>query len=586
MTLKHFILLFLTITLAQSCDNNTEDTAQELPEELVPAKGQKYYGKTLRVNSVEKFTSIFPSTINDLYSQHIASQVYEGLLKFNPEDLTIEPCIAKSFTADSMNKTFTFHLREDVYFHNDPCFKRGKGRQLTAEDVRFVFEFLCSDHTLNTSPILWRKYIKGANQFNGKKTEHVEGIKVIDDKTIKIELNEPFPGFLNIIALNQTSIFPEEALSYYGEKLKKEVAVGTGPYMIQQISEEVILKKNENYWKTDTFGNKLPFISYIEIQFKDNKSQELADFKNGNLDFIWGVPIEEIQNVMGSLAEAKEGKNRAFNVQSINNLQVDYYGFLLTDSVFNNINLRKALNFALDRQYITTYILNGSALPAASGIIPDMTGYPSDMVAGYQYDPKLAKKYLRKAGYSSGTKVPPLNLHYNKTGQVNELVAKEIKKQIFNTLGVTINLVNVDRQELIQKIEAGELPFWRYGWIADYPDPANFIMQFHSKNIDNSEGTNSNISKFINTKFDAYFDEAMTETNPENRLKLLALAEHVLISEAAVIPLFYQTSIRLVNPEIVDFPINELEYRDYSKAYFTKKKTIRVYDNVENIEIQ
>ncbi len=587
MKLYRIVLVLFLVNLIFSCGSDNDNAEESmLPQELVEAKGEKFYGKTLKVNSVERFTSLFPSTLTDIYSQHISSQIYEGLLKFNPSDLSIEPCIAESYQIDSANRTYIFSLRDNVFFHDSPCFKKGKGRKLTAKDVKFTFEFLCSDHELNTSPILWRNYIKGANAYFEKTADHVSGIKVMDDYTIKLELNESFSGFLNIIALSQTSIFPEEALTYYNEKLINEVAVGTGPYKVKEIGEKVVLEKNNHYWKKDTFGNQLPFISFIEIQFKDDKSQELTDFKNGDLDFVWGLPVEEIQNVMGSLQDARAGKNKEFTVQSINNLSVEYYGFLLTDSLFKNKNLRKALNYALNRPFLASYILNGSALPASSGIVPHMKDYPSEIVSGYEYSPRLAKEYLRKAGYRSGQDVPPLNLHYNKSGQVNELVANEIKKQIFTTLGIEVNLIDRDRQELIEKIEQGQLPFWRYGWIADYPDPANFIMQFHSKNIGSSVNNTDNLSKFSNPDFDNYFDKAMAEDNLEKRMELLAKAEHILINDAAVIPLFYQTSIRLINPEVVNFPINELEFRDYSKAYFIKRKKVRVYDNVENIELE
>ena len=583
--MKYYVyLIFFIISLGLiSCnDNQVQYDSSSLPEELIPAKGDKYYGKTLRVNSIEKYASLFPSTVNDIYSQHISSQIYEGLFKYNAKNLSIEPCIAKSYTVDTINRAYTFNLRDDVFFHDNDCFKNGKGRKVTAKDIKFVFEFLCSKHDLNTSPISWRNYIKGANDYYQKKVDYVEGVKIIDEQTIMIELNQSFAGFLNILALNQTSIFPKEALEYYGKKLLDQVAVGTGPFILTQTEGIVKLSKNSNYWKYDEFGNKLPFISHINIEFNDNKKQELADFIAGKLDFISGLPVEEFQNVMGSLADAKEGKNRAFTVQSVNTLQVDYYGFLLNDSIFGDVNLRKALNYAIDREYIATYILEGSALPANEGIVPDINGYPSELVIGYSYEPDLAKKYLKKVRFPSNKK-PALALYYNNSGQVNQLVANEIKKQIFKTLGITINLIEIDRIDLVNKIESSELPFWRYGWIADYPDPANFISQFHSKNIDNSSDNSNNFSKYTNPKFDSFFDDAMAESDYETRLKLLAQAENILISEAAVIPLFYATSIRLINPEVVNFHINELEFRDYSIAYFTaqKKKTARVYENID-----
>lgn len=569
-----------------SCNSSDQNKGiAALPSQLVEANGGKFYGDTLKVNSSESYTSIFPSAVADIYSQHISSQIYEGLLKFNPENLSIEPCIAESYYIDSINAEYTFTIRKNVFFHDNPCFNNGKGRVVNAEDIKFVFEFLCSKHPLNTSPISWRNYIKGADDYYLKNADKVSGIEVVDDYTIKIKLNEPFSGFLNILALNQTAIFPKEALDYYGEKLNTEVAVGTGPFIVQSIDESILLAKNTAYWKKDEFGNQLPLLSYISIQFTNDKSRELQEFKAGEIDFIWGLPVEEIQNVLGSLEEAKEGKNKEFNLQSINNLQVEYYAFSFKNKLFKDIHLRKALNYAIDKSFIATYVLEGSVLPADNGLIPAIHGYDFK-TKGYDYSPELAKKELMLSNYTALAAENEIELYFNNTGEINQRVANEIQKQIKNNLDINIVLKAADRKTFFENIDGGNLPFWRYGWIADYPDPANFMASFHSKNIKGASN-NSNKAQFSNQTFDRYFDEAMAEVNTEKRLELLAAAEQVLLDEAAVIPLFYFTSIRLVNPKLMDFPINELEYRDYSRAYFsnTEKKSVRVYDNIENIEV-
>lgn len=582
--MKKFIVYFLLVLTVLSCTDQNKKKIQDskLPNELIPAKGGKYYGRTLNVNSSEPITALFPASVTDIYSQHVASQIYEGLLKFDPNDLTVKPAIASSFTIDSLNKKYRFKIREGVYFHDDPCFKNGKGRMVTSKDVQYVFEFLCSNHKMNASPIQWRNSILGGNDYFENNADHVSGIKVIDEFTIEIELNEPFSGFLNILALVQTSIFPIEAFEKYGEKLMTEAAVGTGPFQVLTIKDSFKLQKNNHYWRKDEFGNSLPLLSYVKIHFDLNKSSELADFKKGDLDFIWGLPIEEIPNVIGSLEDAKNGKNKEFTVQSINNLQVEYYAFLMNDTLLKNKNLRKALNYAVNKNYIATYILEGSALPASNGIIPDIHGYPKSIVKGYEFSAKKAQQYLKFAGYSNGNQLKGIKLYYNNTGQINELVANSIQKQILNTLNINIELIEYERKELFDKIEASALSFWRFGWIADYPDPANFIASFHSKNINSASKSANNFGFYNNPQFDEYFDQAMSALNDTDRMNNLAMAENILIEDAAVLPLFYFTSIRLINPQLRDFPINELEYRDYSLVYFTKekKKRVRIYESL------
>ncbi|MFK8044665.1 MAG: ABC transporter substrate-binding protein [Crocinitomicaceae bacterium] len=581
-----FLVLVICTFINQSCEN-AENSAEHtiLPGHIIPAKGGKFYGDTLKVNSNEVYTALFPASIADIYSQHISSQIYEGLLKFNPNNLKIEPCIAESYHIDSANSKYTFKLRKNVYFHDNPCFTKGKGRTVTAKDVQFVFEFLCSNHPLNTSPILWKNYIAGANDFYSSKADHVTGIEVIDEQTISVKLNEPFSGFLNMLALNQTAIFPKEVLDFYGDQALSHAAVGTGPFILKSVEENILLEKNRKYWRRDEFGNQLPFLSYIDIQFTNDKSEELAKFKNGEIDFIWGLPVEEIQNVIGSLEEAKLGKNKEFNVQSINNLQAEYYIFSFADSVFKDIHLRRALNYAIDKSFIASYVLEGSVLPANNGLIPDISGYKKSLSENYKFNPTKARKELKLSNYQPSKEDHMITLYYNNTGDINKPVAEAIKKQLKDILNIDLKLEESDRKTFFEKISNEELPFWRYGWIADYPDPANFMASFHSKNIKGSTN-NSNKSQFSNPEFDLNFDKAMAEVDDEKRLNFLAEAEQIIMQEAAIIPLFYFTSIRLVNPKLKDLPINELEFRDYSITYFSnkKKKNVRVYDDFENID--
>jgi oligopeptide transport system substrate-binding protein len=583
----YFAFLVTISTVIYSCDNsNNPENLQESqdPETLIEAEGGKFYGGILKVNSIDKYTSLFPATITDVYSQHISSQIFEGLLKYNQNTLEIEPCIAETYEINAANKIYTFNLRKGVFFHDDECFENGKGREVVAEDFKFVFEFLCSNNELNKSQYLVRDYIKGGSDYAKGKTKNVEGIKIINSHTLQIELEEPFSGFTNVLALSQTGAFPREAYEKYGADIKNK-AIGSGPYKVDSISNDnIVLIKNNSYWKKDEFGNQLPFIAQINISFDGNKSNELASFNKEELDFVWGVPVEEIPNIMGTLDEAKEGKNREFELQSINSLQVQYFGFNLTNEAFKDIKVRQAFNYAINKDSIVNYTLQGEGIPSNHGIIPQMKGYNNEKIKGYKYDPVLAKSLLREAGYSNGKGFPKIKLYYNKAGQINELLANEIRNQILSNLNIDIELIVTDNQQINQDREDGKLDFWRYGWIADFPDPSNFISHFHSKYIIEGEESSINYSRYNNIEFDKYLELGLSETNEKKRKGYYLKAEQILISDAAVIPLYYASEIRLINPPLKNFPINEIEFRDYSVSYFIEKKEnkkIRVYDNLE-----
>jgi len=583
--ITQIFLIFLGFSILFSCNGGGSDEISADPDNLSKAQGGKFFGGTLKLNSVEKHATFFPAAIADVYSQHIASQIFEGLFKFNQQTLEVEPCIAETYEIDASKKKYTFKLRKDVYFHNDECFSDGIGRQVNAEDFKYVFEFLCSNHPLNKSQYLIADFIAGGNEYANGKTNSVSGVKVIDEFTFQIELVEPFSGFSDILALTQTAVFPKEALDKYGNDIE-EKAIGTGAYILGEVGQKVILNKNTKYWKKDEFGNQLPFIAKIEISFIENKTEELAEFKAGNLDFVWGIPVEEIPNVMGTLDEAKEGKNREFEVQSVNSLQIQYFGFLLTHPAFSNIKVRKAFNYAINRDSIVNFILSGEGEPAYNGIVPAMKGYPINKVKGYDYNPTLAKQLLKEAGYPDGKGFPKITLHYNKAGQINEIVANTIQSQLKTVLNIDVEFAIFTAQELNVKRENGEIDFWRFGWIADFPDPSNFISSFHSKYIIEGETKSVNYGRYSNPEFDKYYDLAIKEVDEEKRMNYYAKAEQILMDDAAIMPIYYANEIRLVNPQLKNFHINELEFRDYSVVYFVEKenKTVRIYNFEDEVE--
>jgi len=587
--LVYIAFLFTLALLTTSCDPSSPADNNNNPDSngnLSKAEGGKYFGGTLKLNSVENYTTLFPATITDVYSQHITTQIFEGLLKYNQKTLEIEPCLAEDYEIDSSNKIYTFNLRKGVKYHDNDCFEDGKGREVKAADFKYVFEFLCSNHDLNKSQYFIQDYIKGGNEYASGKVESLEGVRVISDYQLQIELTEPFSGFTNILTLCQTGVFPKEAFDKYGNDIK-ENPVGCGPYQLESIGEHLILSKNESYWKKDEFGNQLPFISKIDISFEGNKSTELASFNNEELDFVWGVPVEEIPNIMGTLDEAMEGKNREFELQSVNSLQIQYFGFNSTHPAFTNVKVRQAFNYAINRDTIVNNILEGEGIIANGGIVPAMQGYPNENVKGYSYDPKLAKKLLAEAGYPNGKNFPEITLAFNTAGQVKELLAKTIQNQIYKNLGITINLVESNTQDINDNRENGKSHFWRYGWIADYPDPSNFLAQFHSKYIIEGEENSINYCRYSNPEFDKYLDLAMGEIDEDKRMNYYAQAEQILIQDAIVMPIYYASEIRLINPELKNFSINEIEFRDYSVAYFIDKKDkkkVRVYDNLGEAE--
>jgi peptide/nickel transport system substrate-binding protein len=254
--------------------------------------------------------------------------------------------------------------------------------------------------------------------------------------------------------------------------------------------------------------------------------------------------------------------------------------------VFNDVKVRKAFNYAIDRDSLINFVLQGEGSAAHNGFVPEMKGYPSESVQGYDYNPGLAKKLMKEAGFPNGEGFPEITLNLNASGGINAKVADALTFMLTKNLGVNIALNIIPMSELHPKVERGELDFWRFGWIADYPDPSNFLYLFHGKNILKDKETSINYFRYSSPAFDAVYEAALMEIDTEKRMKLYAEADQILMDDAVIMPLYFNFDIRLIDPDIQDFDINEMEYRDLSVVYYKKnnKGNVRVYDNLTEEE--
>ena len=554
------------------------------PNELVKVEGGKYRGGILHLNSIEDYSTLFPPAANDVYSTHIAGQSYEGLFKLNQKTLEAEPCLAESFEIDNSRTKYIYKIRQGVTFHDDDCFPEGKGREVKASDFKYCLDFLCSNHENNKWPNLFRNRVVGANEYFDGKANEVVGIKVNGDYELEINLINPYSGMNNLLAMLVTAVYPKEAIDKYGYDGMNNHMVGTGSFIPEKLENgsEVILKRNSKYWAKDEFGNQLPFLAKVNISFIKDKGAALDAFKNEELDMVWGIPVEEIPNIMGTLEEAKEGKNRDMEVQTVNSLNIQYYGFLYTSEVFNNINVRKAFNHAIDRDSLIEFVLEGEGVSANGGFVPPMNGYPSETIKGFDYNPSKAKTLMAQAGYPNGKGFPEVTLHMNSSGGTNKKIADFISEMLFNNIGVKVKIEVEDMSSLFPKVETGNVDFWRFGWIADYPDPSNFLDLFYGGNYAEVGESSINFFRYKNPEFDKLYEAALKETDTKTRMEMYAKCDQMIIDDAVVMPIMFNIDIRLINPLVKDFFINEMEYRDLTKVYFMKenKSNVRVYDNL------
>lgn len=571
--MRKLLVAISAIIILASCGGGEQQQQQTERK----AKGPVAYGGVFRLNEVEDFRNLFPLNVTEVSSFRIANQVYEGLVRFSQKDLSIVPCIAEKWEVSEDATKFKFFLKQGVKFHDDPCFPDNKGREVTAEDFKYSFTRLCTVDSENQMFWLFDGKVKGASEYyqstidGSPLAEGVTGIKVVDNYTLEIELVKPFAGFLNILGHNGCWVFPKEAIEMYGKDMRVK-CVGTGAFRIKTVKEgeAVILERNPDYWRQDEFGNQLPYMDAIRFSFLKEKKAELLEFRKGNLDMVFRLPLEMIDEVVGELEDAKKGGNKPFQMQVTSAFGVQYYGFQNKSELFSNKDVRKAFNYAIDRDKLVTYTLQGDGKAGDYGIVPPgFKGYDYDSIRGYAYDRELAKKHMADAGYPNGNGFPEITLQLNSGGSRNVQLAEAVQSMLMETLGITVKLEVMPFAQHLENLETGKTLFWRTAWLADYPDPENFLNLLYGPLVPDelSEKSYINSVRYQNPEFDKTFEQALASVDIKERYKYYRMADQIALDDAPYIPIYYDEFTRLLQRNVRNFPANAMEYRDFSEVF-------------------
>lgn len=569
MTFMKKTLLFLPLALLlASCSN---DPSTNRPKE---AKGNRAYGGTLRYNETEQFQTLFPLEITDAISSHIASQVYEGLVKFNPGTLEVIPALASKWDIDASRTVYTFHIRSNAYFHDNECFPDGKGRKVTAQDFEYAFRLLCTGgnnaYNFNSS---FKDRLKGASKFN-KEGGTLEGVKVLSDSVLQLTLEKPSNSFLYILANPATCVLAKEAVEKHGNK----VHVGTGPFIVQEIKSDtsgVVLVRNNNYYGTDKFGNQLPFLDTIKVSFIDSKKAELEAFEAGKLDFVWGMNKESIISLVEN--NISMFKNPAkYELERNAEMVTQLYEFNTTRPPFNDVRVRKAFCYAINRNKIIEGVLRGEAYgPGINGISPPaLKDYNTTEIKGYDFDPEMARKLFAEAGYKTpgnpkGKDFPNVRLVVNSGGAKNTNVASEIQSQLHDILGVNMDFVNVTFQQKLDDARYARSDMFRSAWVADFPSAENFLSLYYGAEVPDSLNKPSfpNTTRYRNPEYDKLFEAGKAAATIEEANKLFLQAEQLMMNDAPSMILWYDDNFRLKQANVQNLKNNAMRYYDFSEVF-------------------
>ena len=417
--------------------------------------------------------SIDPAFAKDLSVMTVTHMVYNTLVETD-EYLHTIPSLAKTWDVSADGLSYTFHLRNDVYFHDNSLFANGKGRKMTAADVAYSFYRLTDAKTASPGAWVFNEHV-GAQPFTAA-----------DDTTLIIKLTTPFRPLPQILSMPYCSIVPKEVAEHWGRDFRSHPC-GTGPFMFHYWDEGsmLVLHKNPHYWQHDSAGKQLPYIDAVQISFTDNKATEFLLFMQGKLDFVTGIDGSFKDLILSKNGALKPEYQNKFHLDKLTYLNTEYLGFLTDDTMAamqaeptRNVLIRQAINYGINRQKIVTYLKNGMGIPAIHGFIPaGMPGYDSASKYGYDYNPAKALQLLAQAGYPGGKGLPPIKvLVQDNYVDIVNFIATELQD-----IGIRLSIEVMQPNILKMQMSKSKAVFFRANWIADYPDAETFLAFFNSR---------------------------------------------------------------------------------------------------------
>lgn len=508
-----------------------------------------------RFVSVASIKTLDPVESGDMYSGGAQHQIYEGLLEYHylKRPAELQPAIAEALPEISEDGTvYTFRLRKGIVFHDSPCFPGGKGREVTAQDFIYCWKRLQAMPDSQGSWLLEGK-VKGLDEWAEKAkqllrplkdkindhypfehpsmreviAEEVEGLRALDDHTLRVELIEPYPQFLWTLAMNYTVVYAREALERHGMEFRRH-PVGSGPYTVDEywpFDLKILYVRNptyrECYYPSEgepgdaeqgllaDAGKRLPLLDRIEFHVITQSQPRWLRFIRGDLDRVetekdlW----EEVMTKDGQLRKDLEAQGIRIETQPL--ADIAYVAFNMEDPVIGTPGgerarkVRQAISLAYDTERWIDVMRNGFwGIPARGPIPPTVVGYVEEFSPYSERDVARAQALLEEAGYPGGRGLPRLSYEMTGTDAVSRH-GSEIFKDCLAQIGIEVDLNSQTWGKFTEKIRMKQAQVFGMAWSADYPDAQNFLQLFYGPH--QSPGPNN--SNYDNEEFNRLYDQ-------------------------------------------------------------------------------
>jgi oligopeptide transport system substrate-binding protein len=503
---------------------------------LLPFTGCSWWGGEgiLRLWDTGPIT-LDPAISADMSSHTYVTQIFSGLVRLDQE-LNIVPDIAGSWEKSPDGKTYTFYLRQGVKFHS--------GGEVKAADFKYSWERACDPDTGSGTAATYLGDIVGAKDMLAGETGEISGVEVIDAYTLQVTIDAPKAYFLSKLAYPTAFVVDrdnvESSVNWWLEP------DGTGPFKLKewQAGQRLILERSQVYYGEMA---KLEQVIYLL------SGVPMALYETGQIDVVpvYLPYIDRVRDETGpfypELAVTPE-------------LSLYYIGFNTAQPPFDDINVRRAFCHAVDKERIAEVILRDMVNEAHSILPPGMPGY-NEALEGLDYDIEEAIDLIADSKYGDASNLPPITLTVDGYGNSIPGYLGAIIQEWQQNLGVEISVRQLEPENFLYNLKQEKDEMFVLGWVADYPDPHNFLdILFYT-------GSENNIFEYSNPTLDASLDQAAIEQNEAVRLAMYQQAEQLVVDDAPCLPLFHGANYILVEPYVKGYELSPLGIPDLGKVY-------------------
>ncbi|WP_022940362.1 ABC transporter substrate-binding protein [Psychromonas hadalis] len=513
--------------------------AAVVPEGVILAAKQEL----VRGNGTE-VASLDPHKTEGVPESHVIRDLLEGLVNQDANGKTI-PGMAESWETTD-NKTFIFHLRKDAKWSN--------GDPVTAHD--FVYSFQRAVDPSTASPYSWyyemTTMVNASEIIAGKKDKSTLGVKALDDFTFEVKLQNALPYF--VMMMGHTTVKPvhKATVEKFGDKwTKPENFVGNGAFVVSKwvVNERIELTPNKHYW--DNKNTVLTKVTFLPIE---NQVAEMNRFLSGELHMTNELPNEHFRRLKKKYPESVAIKG---------NLCTYYYSFNTKKPPFDDVRVRKAVSYAIDRNIIANAILGQGQKPAYFLTPEIVANFSPELPAYGKLSQKernaQAKQLLEEAGYNQANPLK-FTLLYN-TSENHKKLAVAIGSMWKKNLGVEVVLENQEWKTYLDTKKQGDFEAARAGWCGDYNEASTFTSLMEGKN------TTGGIH-YQSAAYDKLIKDAIETTDEAKRQQLYYAQEALLAEDMPLAPIYQYVKARLLSPAVGGYAANNAEDKLYSKDMY------------------